>query len=238
MISIEGDRIKICFLGVQISLRINKFFNNEVYLVDSKGKQKRIYSSPKGLKISLLGENAKVFLPKGKCFKKSKLVCCSDSIVNIEKPHHCGLNNLFIEVGNKSKLHIKSGTSIECGFITAFGKDRKIEIGSDCMFSERIIIRTHDGHVIFDKTTKEPINNPKDVIIGNHCWLAKDSRVFKGVKLANNVVVGANAVVTKSVEEENVIVVGNPAKIVKTNIDWDRRFNEDYINEMHGRNDA
>ncbi|MBE7702735.1 MAG: acyltransferase [Cyanobacteria bacterium SIG28] len=238
MFLFKGNTLRISFCGIKISFRINNFLKNEVYLVNLEGKRKRIYSAPKGLKIVLLGENAKIYLPKGKCFKKSKLVCYSDSVVNIEKPHVDGLNNLFLEVCKKCNLYIQSETSMMGGFISVGGEGRRIEIGSDCMFSDGILIRTHDGHVIYDKTTKEPINNPKDVVIGNHCWLAKEAKIFKGVKLANNIVVAANTLVTKSVEEENVIVAGSPAKIVKTNIDWDRKFNDVYLNEIQRRCDA
>ncbi len=41
--------------------------------------------------------------------------------------------------------------------------------------------------------------------------------VLGGVKIANNVAIGANAVVTKDITEENVAVAGVPAKIISHN---------------------
>lgn len=235
MFFIKDNQLKIFLLGIKLSIRINNFFKNEVYLIDSKGKQKRIYHSPRNLKISLLGENAKIFLPKGKFFKNSKLICGTNSFVKIDTPHIWGLNDLLLEVGCGSELLIKRNSSIKGGFITSLGDGIRIEIGSDCMFSDGITIRTHDGHTIFDKTTKEPINPPSDVIIGDHCWLAKNSNIFKSVKIANNVIIGANSIVTKNIEQENSLVVGNPAKVVKTNVDWDRSFYENYSKKLQGR---
>ena len=234
MFFIKDNQLKIFLLGIKLSIRINNFFKNEVYLIDSKGKQKRIYHSPRNLKIRFLGENAKIFLPKGKFFKNSKLICGTNSFVKIDTPHNWGLNDLFMEVHHRSSLHIKENCCIKGGFITACGSGIKIQIGSDCMFSDGIIIRTHDGHTIYDKTTKQPVNMPKDVIIGDHCWLAKNVSIFKGVKITKNVIIGANSIVTKNIEQENSLVVGNPAKVVKTNVDWDRRFNDYFINNFQG----
>ena len=47
--------------------------------------------------------------------------------------------------------------------------------------------------------------------------------------LADNVIVGANSVVTRSVYEENVTVAGNPAQIVshKGRIDMDERLRKE-----------
>jgi len=36
------------------------------------------------------------------------------------------------------------------------------------------------------------------------------------------------SVVTKPFEESNIILAGNPAKIVKRNINWDRRLIDTY----------
>ena len=50
--------------------------------------------------------------------------------------------------------------------------------------------------------------------IGSGVVLFMGAIVAGNVHIADNVVIGANSVVTRSVEEENVTVAGNPAKIV------------------------
>ena len=52
------------------------------------------------------------------------------------------------------------------------------------------------------------------VVIGNNVWLGDKSMILSGVKIGNNVIVAANAVVTKDVPD-NCIVAGIPAKIIK-----------------------
>lgn len=50
--------------------------------------------------------------------------------------------------------------------------------------------------------------------IGDNVYLAKGCIVIGGIKIGNNVTVGANAVVTKPVPD-NAIVAGIPAKILR-----------------------
>ena len=51
-------------------------------------------------------------------------------------------------------------------------------------------------------------------IIGKNVYLGSGSYVG-GVKIADNVIVGANSVVVKNIEEECVTVAGNPAKVIR-----------------------
>ena len=50
--------------------------------------------------------------------------------------------------------------------------------------------------------------------IGSGVVLFMGAIVAGDIHIADNVVIGANSVVTRSVEEENVTVAGNPAKII------------------------
>lgn len=225
---IEKNKIKISIFGIKMSYTHNNFFKNYVYEVDSNGIKRRIYFSPKGLKINLMGENANIILPKGSFFKNLKLICHSNSVVEIEKLHTWGINDSFIEVGSHSKLYVKSQTNIAGAFITSCGYDKKIEIGENSMISNNVVIRNHDGHTIFDNKTKKPINSPKDVIIGKHCWISKGATILKGVEIADNSTIGANSTVVKSSFDKNVVLAGNPAVVVKTDVNWDRRCFDEY----------
>lgn len=52
-------------------------------------------------------------------------------------------------------------------------------------------------------------------IIGDNVYIGPGAKLFGPIKLGNNVIVGANAVVNKSFDEDNIVLAGVPAKIVK-----------------------
>lgn len=56
----------------------------------------------------------------------------------------------------------------------------------------------------------------KGAQIGNDCYIGPGVQIVGPVTIADNVTIGAGAVVTKSFNEPNVIIAGNPAKIIKT----------------------
>lgn len=51
--------------------------------------------------------------------------------------------------------------------------------------------------------------------IGDNCYLGPSTVIFGGIKIANNVTIGANATVNKSFEENNITIAGTPARVVK-----------------------
>lgn len=50
-------------------------------------------------------------------------------------------------------------------------------------------------------------------VIGNNCVLGAGSKVLGDITIGDNVMIGANAVVTKNIDSESV-VAGNPAKVI------------------------
>lgn len=159
-----------------------------------------------------------------------------------------GSNSSYLEIGNNVLIR-NSLISCECGNqpickigkYTTFGgviidvhDVSSCIIGEYCMFSYDVCLRCSDGHVIFDKDNKEILNIPKNnMIIGNHCWIGHRAILTKNVILPNNTIVGTDSLVTKKFTEEYTAIAGNPAKVIKTNVDWDRASIYDFINKKN-----
>ena len=122
-------------------------------------------------------------------------------------------DNNIIKIGDKTTIH---GTTH-----LAATEGKKIIIDCDCMFAPDVVIRTGDSHSILDSNSRR-INHAQDVLIGNHVWVGNKTILLKGTELSNESIVAAGSVVTKKFIENNIIVAGNPAKIIKTNINWSR----------------
>lgn len=102
------------------------------------------------------------------------------------------------------------------------------------MLSSNIVFRSSDGHVIYDLESKKIINKPKPINIQDHVWIGASVIILKGSTVCKNSIIGTASLVTKSFSEENIIIAGNPAKKVKENINWDRRYirdSDDYFED-------
>ena len=77
-------------------------------------------------------------------------------------------------------------------------------IGKDCMIGQNVTIGGKSGWY-------------EVPIIGDNVEIAAGARVIGPIRVGNNVIIGANAVVVKDVPD-NCIVAGIPAKIIKANI--------------------
>lgn len=61
------------------------------------------------------------------------------------------------------------------------------------------------------------------VTIGDNCWIGGNSVICPGVKIGNNVIIGAGSVVTKDIPDW-AIAAGNPCKVIRMITDEDRKY--------------
>jgi acetyltransferase-like isoleucine patch superfamily enzyme len=133
------------------------------------------------------------------------------------------VGSLRLIVKNQSKVCIGDFSTIEEAYILAdFG--RSIIINEDCMISFRVDIRTTDGHGIYSLESGDLLNDSGDIVLGNHVWIAQGVIVSKNTVIGNSSVVGARSYLQNVKIPNNSLVVGTPARIVKSNITWDRRI--------------
>ena len=121
------------------------------------------------------------------------------------------------------ELFIGEHTTFEETHIAVTEPNSKITIGKDCMFANDIDVRTGDSHSIIDAKSNERINHAKNVTIADHVWVGAHSSILKGSIIAENTVVATRSVVTKDFNEKGVLLAGIPAKVIKQNINWDRK---------------
>lgn len=95
----------------------------------------------------------------------------------------------------------------------------RISIGSGTLLGSKVFI---SDHMHGDITTKDLDFRPelrklshKSVSIGENVWVGDGACILAGVTLDDNVIVGANAVVTHNFPA-NSVIAGCPAKLIKT----------------------
>lgn len=98
----------------------------------------------------------------------------------------------------------------------------KVTIGDNCMFAPNVAIYTA-GHPIHPDSRNSMYEYGIPVSIGDNCWLGGNTIVCPGVKIGNNVVIGAGSVVTKDIPDWS-IAVGNPCRVIRTITEEDRKY--------------
>jgi len=132
------------------------------------------------------------------------------------------LRNLMVKaVGEDNTVAFGRDVSFESGTVLCERGGRSLFVGDDCMFSNSIILRTTDHHGIFDRSTRERLNEPADVVVESHVWLGNGVRVNKGTRIGSGTVVGQSSIVGGTLEA-NCIYAGVPARKLRSDIVWSR----------------
>jgi len=160
----------------------------------------------KSLKIGFVWKNWNYSNPTTFLVKEGAKVVIDDFTV------HSGctvvvMKNAFLEIGSG---YINRNATIVCS--------KSITIGDNVAIAQNVIIRDSDIHTIIDEEERER-PNMLPIKIGSHVWIGTNSIILKGVEIGDNSVIAAGSVVTKNIPA-NCLAGGNPAKIIKTDINW------------------
>ena len=113
------------------------------------------------------------------------------------------LQYLFFNSSVPASCEIGKGTKFGYGGIAVVLHARTV-IGKNCMIGQGVTIGGKSGWY-------------EVPVIGDNVHISAGARILGPVRIGNNVIIGANAVVVKDVPD-NCIVAGVPAKIIKENI--------------------
>lgn len=105
---------------------------------------------------------------------------------------------------------VYSATKIGKGTIFGYGGiavviHKHAQIGCNCVIGSNVTIG--------GKSRSKAVP-----VIGDNVYIATGAKILGAIKVGNNSVIGANAVVIKDVPD-NVVVAGIPAKVIATDID-------------------
>lgn len=177
------------------------FFIRSQLIIKGKGNTINIMGRLVKSKIHIEGNNCKVIINSG--------VVIFDS-------------EIFVR-GNNADVCIGENTRIQsnCRFVCQ-GDNNYIDVSSNCLFSDGVALWNSDTHTIFD-STDAVVNPSKPIKIGEHVWLGSNCTILKGVSIGKDSIIGLGSVVTKSIDN-NTIVAGNPARIIKKQTKWDKKY--------------
>ena len=143
------------------------------------------------------------------------------------------MKEMFAEIGedcyieppfhsNFGGAHIHFGRNIYCNFGTTMVDDTHIYVGDYTMFGPNVTVATA-GHPILPELREQVYQYNALVHIGRNYWIGAGAIILPGITIGDNVVVGADSVVTKDIPD-NVVAVGNPCKVLRKINEHDREY--------------
>ena len=121
--------------------------------------------------------------------------------INIEQNFHCDLG-----------YNIHVGSNFYAGNNCTILDIATVKIGDNCLIAPNVGIYTAGHNISPVDRNKTGFGRP--IIIGDNVWIGGHSVIVGGVKIGDNSIIAAGAVVTKDVPE-NTIYAGNPAKKIR-----------------------
>ena len=143
------------------------------------------------------------------CLNKAGII--HGNSIYFEPPFHC-------EYGK----HIIVGENFYANTGCIMLDVAQITIGNDVLFGPNVAIYTA-GHPIHYESRKSGYEYGISVVIGDNVWIGGNCVILPGVKIGNNVVIGAGSVVTKNMPD-NVLAAGNPCKVIREITDDDKPY--------------
>ena len=178
-------------------------------------------------RIRILGNRNVIEIEDGTRLTSCNLfICGDDNLIHIGKDCSLMLTGIHMEQNHNTAVinegctfHGRDSSMVEL----IMDEGTSITLHKDCMVSNDVKIRSSDSHSIVDPEGHR-LNPAADITIAEHTWICFGSIILKGFANGKNTVIAAGSLCTKPILDEHVIIGGNPAKVIKREIDWDRKF--------------
>lgn len=189
--------INVRYFGISSLLYPIMLVSKNVYLDELKGSVE--YLGRKKLGAVMLG-----FRYAGNVDpKKNRMIWRNSGIVRFYGDCRIGAgcclsNGGLMEFGDK--FHCTGRSELLCV--------KHIKFGKNVLISWDTTLLDSDYHNVYNVEKKDiPINEDREIVIGNDCWISCKCFILKGVTVASNTIVAAGTKLVKNqITENNVIL--------------------------------
>jgi acetyltransferase-like isoleucine patch superfamily enzyme len=125
------------------------------------------------------------------------------------------------------------GDHVYVGHASVIACSGHLSIGSDTLIADMVTIRDKDHGIAPGTLIRKSKGNVREISIGHNCWLGSKVTVTAGSAMGDNVVVGANSVVTKRFGN-NLLLGGVPALVIRSIECGETRLAAQYVGSPGG----
>lgn len=94
-----------------------------------------------------------------------------------------------------------------------------ITLGNNVHITKNVEFITHDGATLLYRDQIPDLEITKPIIVGDNVYIGVHTVILPGVKIGNNVIIGAGSVVTKDIPD-NSVAAGTPARVIKSSQEY------------------
>ncbi len=121
-----------------------------------------------------------------------------------------------IDIGPSAKVTLREGSYINANTLMIIM--HSLTMGPNCVISWNCQFLDEDFHEIEYEGKKQLTSN--GIVLSGNNWVGCGVKIYKGTFIAEGCVIAADSVVRGSFHEKNTLIGGNPARVLKTNVNW------------------
>ena len=111
------------------------------------------------------------------------------------------------------------GEDVRINSTCHIGCINKVSIGAQTLLGSHVMITDHaHGNNSLEQLhlhpSERPLYSKGEVEIGKRCWICENVVILPNVHIGDEVIIGANSVVTKDIPSR-CVAAGNPAKVIR-----------------------
>lgn len=111
-----------------------------------------------------------------------------------------------VNIGENPHFYGKTYWGTEPWLITL---GNNVHITGECKFIN------HDGGTLLFRDKIPDLEITKPIVVGNNVYIGEETMILPGVRIGDNVVIGARSVITRDIPSGSV-AVGVPARVIKS----------------------
>lgn len=124
--------------------------------------------------------------------------------------------HIYSKVAIHNPRMVKIGRNVVLNDFVHIWGGGGVEIGDNSVIAAGTVItsQTHDPRALTDGKTYGKTSIWLPVYIGQNVWIGSNAVIMPGIRIGDNAIIGAGAIVTKDVPERSV-AVGVPARVTR-----------------------